>query len=165
MILAHCLLHALPQGSFCMLIYITITNISALNISRYWEKKRKEKSKCHTYISFVPLGVQTFIDCKCSFPVKFFSSSKSFLHSYLYLAPSRNWQDWSFGKWPENYLDTIYKDNLTAIHLGSPESPINNTCCQRAKLKLKRGHCSKSGLKVWELLPANEILGKKDQLG
>lgn len=57
-----------------------------------------------------------------------------------------------------------YDDNLLAIHLGSSEFPINNTSCQKAKLKFTRRHCSKPGLEPCKFLQANEILGKRGKL-
>lgn len=121
-------------------------------------KKEKKKSKC--YIVYLLCTPGPFIECKCSFIVKFFSSSK-LSYTYLYLAPSINRQDWSFDKSPENYLDTIYKDNLIAIHLGKLESPLSILAAREQNWSLKEGIVQCQGWNYFEFLRANEILGEK----
>lgn len=103
----------------------------------------------------MPFTPKHFTNSTCSFIVKLFKSSPIFGSLYK----PKETEDLA-----NDPKTTLILQKTIDIHPGSSDSPINNTSCQRAKLKLKREHCSKPRLKVGKFLQASEILGKKGKL-
>lgn len=135
-------MHCFQDLSVC---WFTQQTVYALHICRCWEKKRK-KINIISCISFVPPGL--LLTTNVLLLLHFSRVQKpSYTVTYIW-PPLQIDKTEGLANDLKTTLILFIKDNLTAIHPGSSESPINNTSCQRAKLKLKRGHCSKSGLKL-----------------